>query len=70
LKNKNLRGLDLLPRPTDKLIRLLENFRDHYLTGTLNLPGGCVFVNLAVELGEESPHLGMVVHEDFIRRGR
>lgn len=66
-REKNLRGLDLLPRPTDKLIRLLENYRDHYLTDTLNLPGGCVFVNLAVELGEEYPHLGMVVHEGFIR---
>lgn len=69
-REKNLRGLDELSRPADKIIRLLENYRDHYLADTENLPGGCIFVNLAVELSDEYPHLGQEVHEGFVRLRR
>ncbi|KJS02048.1 MAG: hypothetical protein VR65_06710 [Desulfobulbaceae bacterium BRH_c16a] len=69
-REKNLHGLDKISRPTDKIIRLLENYRDFYLTDTENLPGGCMFVNLAVELSDEFPHLGKEVNEGFFRLRR
>ncbi len=66
-REKNLRGLDEIERPIDQLIRLLENYRDFYLANTANLPGGCIFVSLAVELSDEYPHLGKEVNDGFIR---
>lgn len=66
-REKNLQGLDDIPRPADKIIRLLENYRDFYLADTKNLPGGCIFVNLAVEFSDEFPHLGRDVSEGFVR---
>lgn len=69
-REKNLRGLDGIPRPAERIVRLLENYRDHYLADTENLPGGCIFVNLAVELSDEFPQLGKEVHEGFVRLRR
>ena len=66
-RQRNLAGLDQLDRPLDKITKLLENYRDHYLTDAENFPGGCIFVNLAVELNDQQPHLAREVNEGFRR---
>jgi len=66
-REKNLQGLSEIQRPIDRIIRLLENYRDSYLTDTTKLPGGCIFVNLAVELSDEYPKLSEEVNEGFLR---
>jgi TetR/AcrR family transcriptional repressor of nem operon len=66
-RQRNLAGLDQLPRPLDKIKKLLENYRDHYLTDAENFPGGCIFVALAVELNDQQPHLAREVNEGFKR---
>jgi TetR/AcrR family transcriptional repressor of nem operon len=66
-RQRNLTGLDRLPRPLDKIKKLLENYRDHYLADSENFPGGCIFVALAVELNDQQPHLAQEVNEGFQR---
>jgi TetR/AcrR family transcriptional repressor of nem operon len=66
-RQRNLAGLERLPRPLDKLKQILHNYRDRYLADAENLPGGCVFVALAVELHDQQPHLAQAVHEGFER---
>ena len=66
-RQRNLAGLDQCERPIDKLKKLLENYRDHYLADAENFPGGCIFVALAVELNDQQPHLAKEVNEGFRR---
>jgi TetR/AcrR family transcriptional repressor of nem operon len=66
-RQRNLAGLDQLARPLDKIKKLLENYRDHYLADSENFPGGCIFVALAVELNDQQPHLAQEVNEGFQR---
>jgi len=66
-RQRNLDGLDRLARPLDKIKKLLENYRDHYLPDFENFPGGCIFVALAVELNDQQPHLAREVNEGFQR---
>jgi len=66
-RERNLAGLDQIPRPIDKIRKILENYKDHYLVDSTNFPGGCIFVNLAIELSDQRPHLAAVVNEGFIR---
>lgn len=66
-REKNLAGVDDISRPADKIIKILENYRDRYLPDSENLPGGCVFVNLAVELNGQRPELAGQVNEGFVR---
>ncbi len=64
---RNLAGLDQLPRPLDKIKKLLENYRDHYLADSDNFPGGCIFITLAVELNGRQPRLAREVNAGFDR---
>lgn len=64
-RDRNLRGLDEIDPPLDKLIRLLENYKDRYLLDAENFPGGCIFIMFAVELGDSRPHLSREVQKGF-----
>jgi TetR/AcrR family transcriptional regulator, transcriptional repressor for nem operon len=66
-REKNLDGLDGETHPLDRLRRLLENYRDRYLTDAHTFPGGCIFVTFAVELAGQNPALAAEVNEGFIR---
>jgi TetR/AcrR family transcriptional repressor of nem operon len=69
-REKNLAGLDEIENPLEKIKRLLENYRDRYLIGSGNLPGGCIFVRVSVEsaeLGDQWPHIAKEVNEGFER---
>ena len=65
-RKRNLAGLDQIPQPIDKIIRLLENYRDNYLADKDNFPGGCIFVNFTIELSDQMPHLADAVNEGFV----
>ena len=66
-REKNLAGVEEIGPPVDKLIKLLENYRDRYLPDSENLPGGCIFVNMAIELNDQKPELAREVNEGFVR---
>jgi len=64
-RERNLHGLDELTEPIDKIIKLLENYKDRYLLDAENFPGGCIFIMFAVELGDSRPHLSREVQKGF-----
>ncbi len=66
-RERNLYGLDNIERPLVKIQKLLENYRDRYLADSHNFPGGCIFVNLSVELNDQSPTLAKEVNDGFLR---
>lgn len=63
----NLQGINETDSPIEKIIRLLENYRDHYLKDTEHFPGGCIFVTLSVELDDQIPKLSQEINKGFIR---
>lgn len=65
-RERNLYEIDGIDRPFDRLVKILENYRDRYLPDTQNLPGGCIFVNLAVELSDQKPDLCKDINQGFI----
>lgn len=69
-RERNLYKLDEEPRPLLKIQKLLENYRDRYLADSKNFPGGCIFVNLAVELSDQAPDLAKEVNTGFVRLGK
>lgn len=69
-REKNLYKLDEIDRPLDQIAQLLKNYKDRYLTASDTLPGGCIFVNLAVEVSDEFPRLGREIREGFTRLKR
>jgi TetR/AcrR family transcriptional repressor of nem operon len=65
-RSKNLDGIDEVKGPIDKIIKLLENYKNRYLLDAENFPGGCIFVKFAVELGDSRPHLANEVQKGFV----
>ncbi len=49
---KVLAGLDKDLSHLDQVRLFLKNYRDNYLKDSDNIPGGCVFVTLSVELDD------------------
>lgn len=69
-RERNLYKIENESRPLLKIQKLLENYRDRYLADSMNFPGGCIFVNLAVELSDQAPDLAKEVNTGFIRLGK
>jgi len=69
-RERNLYKINGESRPLLKIQKLLENYRDRYLADSMNFPGGCIFVNLAVELSDQAPDLAKEVNAGFIRLGK
>ncbi|HOS98472.1 MAG TPA: TetR/AcrR family transcriptional regulator [Deltaproteobacteria bacterium] len=69
-RDRNLFGLEDVPRPLEKIEALLRNYGERYLSDAHNFPGGCIFVNLAVELSDQAPSLAAEVNEGFVRLKR
>ena len=65
-RERNLHNLDEARDPIAKIKTLLENYRDRYLIDASNFPGGCIFIILSVELGDQAPHLSREVQKGFI----
>ena len=64
-RQKNLFGIGEISEPIDKIVKLLENYKDRYLLDAENFPGGCIFIMFAVELGDSRPHLSREVQKGF-----
>jgi TetR/AcrR family transcriptional regulator, transcriptional repressor for nem operon len=69
-REKNLHGLEGRIRPLEKIGMILKNYRERYLSDSHNFPGGCIFVNLAIELSDQAPVLAAEVNEGFVRLKR
>ncbi len=66
----NLAGLDGIDSPIGKIIRILENYRDRYLAGSSDVPGGCIFVRVSLEssdLADQWPEIAQEISEGFDR---
>jgi len=66
----NLAGLDEIDSPIGKIIRILENYRDRYLAGSSDVPGGCIFVRVSLEssdLADQCPEIAREISEGFDR---
>jgi len=66
-RERNLAGVEAIERPRDKIKRILVNYKDNYLADSDNFPGGCIFINLTVELSDMCPHLAAEVNVGFGR---
>jgi AcrR family transcriptional regulator len=66
-RDRNLAGLETIERPVDKIKHILMNYKDHYLADSTTFPGGCIFINLTVELSDQCPHLAAEVSDGFDR---
>jgi len=66
-RDRSLAGLDQIEEPVEKVKKLLENYRDRYLTDTETFPGGCIFVTLSVELDDQNPLFSKELNEGFVR---
>ena len=65
-RDRVLHGLDELESPVEKVIRILENYRDRYLKDGENFPGGCIFITFSVELDDQQPLLMQDVNTGFV----
>jgi TetR/AcrR family transcriptional repressor of nem operon len=66
----NLAGLDEIDSPLEKIIMILENYRDRYLAGSSDVPGGCIFVRVSLEssdLADQWPEIAREISEGFDR---
>ncbi len=64
-REKNLNGLAEIENPTEKIKRLLNNYKDRYLKDADNFPGGCVFITLSAELDGQRPQLSKELEKGF-----
>ena len=65
-RDRNLHGLDKADQHLDKVILLLQNYKERYLLDAEKFPGGCIFIMFAVELGDQRPHLSKEVQKGFV----
>ena len=65
-RDRVLDGLNELESPLEKVIRILENYRDQYLKDGENFPGGCIFITFSVELDDQHPQLMQEVNKGFV----
>jgi AcrR family transcriptional regulator len=65
-REKNLSNLDEIENPLEKIVKLLENYKERYLMDAYNFPGGCFFITLSVELNDQRPHMAKEIDKGFI----
>ena len=64
-RDRVLHGLKEVQSPLEKVIKILENYRDRYLKDGKNFPGGCIFITFSVELDDQHPQLMQEVNKGF-----
>ncbi len=65
-RERVLYGLNEFNNPLDKVIKIIENYRDRYLKDGENFPGGCIFITFSVELDDQYPQLMQEVNKGFV----
>lgn len=64
-RRKVLTGLGEQPTNLARLKQFLSNYRDLYLKDSDNIPGGCIFVTLSVELDDQRPDFAAEIQQGF-----
>jgi len=64
-RSRVLYGLSEVESPLEKVVKILENYRDRYLKDGENFPGGCIFITFSVELDDQHPQLMQEVNKGF-----
>jgi AcrR family transcriptional regulator len=64
-RDKVLDSINETESPTDKMIKILNNYKDRYLKDSENFPGGCIFITFSVELDDTRPQLMKEVNKGF-----
>lgn len=64
-REKVLYSIHEIDSPKEKIIKILNNYRDRYLKDSENFPGGCIFITFSVELDDTRPHLMKEVNKGF-----
>lgn len=64
-RDKVLYSINEIESPTEKITKILNNYRDRYLKDSENFPGGCIFITFSVELDDTRPHLMKEVNKGF-----
>jgi TetR/AcrR family transcriptional repressor of nem operon len=64
-RERVLFGIREIDSPIEKIVQILNNYRDRYLTDAENFPGGCIFITFSVELDDTRPHLMEEVNKGF-----
>jgi AcrR family transcriptional regulator len=65
-RDRVLYGLKESQSPLEKVIKIIENYRDRYLKDGENFPGGCIFITFSVELDDQYPQLMQEVNKGFV----
>ena len=65
-REKVLYGIDQIEKPSEKLTRVLQNYRDRYLKDSDEIPGGCIFIGLAVEFDDQRPDFASQIEQGFL----
>lgn len=65
-REKVLDSLGETDNHLDKVIHFLNNYRDRYLRDAENIPGGCIFVTLSVELDDQRPEFAEKVRLGYV----
>jgi len=66
-RSKVLQGLNETKDPIMKIKKLLQQYADEYLKDVADIPGGCVFVTLSVELDDQRPDFSAKIADGFDR---
>ena len=64
-RQKVLSSISTTQSPTQRIIQILNNYRNRYLKDAENFPGGCIFITFSVELDDTRPHLVKEVYKGF-----
>lgn len=64
-RDKVLDSVNEINSPTEKMIKILYNYKDRYLKDSENFPGGCIFITFSVELDDTRPQLMKEVNKGF-----
>jgi AcrR family transcriptional regulator len=64
-RGRVLYSINEIDSPTEKIIQILNNYRERYLKDSDNFPGGCIFITFSTELDDTRPHLMKEVNKGF-----
>lgn len=65
-RERVLQGMDQIDSPLGQLKQLLNNYANNYLKDPENIPGGCVFLTLSVELSNQNQEHASKINDGFV----
>ncbi len=65
-RERVLKGIKYIEDPLEKIKRILHNYEKEYLKDKEDIPGGCIFVTLSVELDDQRPEFAAEINRGFV----